>query len=436
MKICFMKSIEACDRYRPECRQIVANLEECEVTSIPSEADVIVQFFCVETDECIREAAWQLRYIGKLKKTNSKVIVAGCAANVLGKAFLQFPEVDYVIQRKPVAKTVLEILGYHTCENKYFLGDNEPFDISLEISHGCQKKCGPCSFCFNGMTKIPVRSKPMDYLLEAVKNSTDAGARRVELLALNTCNYGIDFPEHKPLLHNLIRRISENDDVKIIDVYSLTIANMYPELLRELIDNPKVKLVEIGIQSGSDHLLELMNTGTTVQEIEQLLQAVLPHKLLKTIIIVGHPGETEEDFSKTMDLVKKYNLWYIQVNPFIYIEGTKSGQMKQIPKEVINERYARATKIVAEMRKKYLDGMIGNTFKGHLDRVYDYRDGTRDITIEGIDVPITFNYTCTVEEFEQKFENKDVYDVVSFTAKKVISYDASFPSIDVSDIEG
>ena len=434
MKICFMQSSQACGRYISECRQIVANLEECEVTIIPSEADVIVQFFCVETERCIEEAATQLHYIGKIKKANAKLFVAGCAANVLGDEFLSFPDVDYVVQRKPVAKAVLEKLGCSKCENKYYLGDDMPFDISLEISNGCQKKCGPCSFCFQGITGIPVRSKPMDYLLTAVKNSTDAGARRVSLLALNTCNYGIDFPEHKPLLHELIRKVSNINNAKVIDVYSLTIANMYPELVQELVTNPKVGLVEMGIQCGSNHLLQIMNTGATLEKTEKLIQAIVPNKKFKTIVIVGHPGETEQDFEQTISLLQKYNLWHTQVNPFMCVEGTKASKMEQIPTEVVRKRYEKILQVLSEMKKQYLNSLLGTRVKAYIIEAHIQKDSSIKVKMEGVLSPIIFVYTCSEEEYKRKFGNKEVFDIVTCVAQEVINYEKT-PIIFVSEIE-
>ena len=285
----------------------------------------------------------------------------------------------------------------------------------------------------------------MDYLLTAVKNSTDAGARRVSLLALNTCNYGIDFPEHKPLLHELIRKVSNINNAKVIDVYSLTIANMYPELVQELVTNPKVGLVEMGIQCGSNHLLQIMNTGATLEKTEKLIQAIVPNKKFKTIVIVGHPGETEEDFEQTISLLQKYNLWHTQVNPFMCVEGTKASKMEQIPTEVVRKRYEKiAKKIIIKiytslyirnmMKKQYLNSLLGTRVKAYIIEAHIQKDSSIKVKMEGVLSPIIFVYTCSEEEYKRKFGNKEVFDIVTCVAQEVINYEKT-PIIFVSEIE-
>lgn len=397
-----MKGSQACDRYRPDCRQILANVPELEVTQLPHEADWILQFFCIEEDSCLKEAADQIRYIGKFKKPGAKLIVAGCAANMIGETFLEFKEVDYVIVRKPVAETVVKLLGKEICENKYKISDDMPKTFNIEIGEGCNKSCGHCNFCFNGLARIPVRSMPMDKILEAVKNATDQGARKIDLMSLNTANYGIDFPEHKPIFHELIQKVSENSDVKLINVWSLTVHNMYPELLDELANNPKVNMIEIGIQTGSAKMHKFMNTGATLEKIEEILER-LKHKELRTLFIVGHPGESEEDFEETLSLIRRHNLWDSMVNPYILVEGTASSKMEQLSDEVKFSRWKKTEELFEEVKKAYFDSLVGKRVEGYLKDAF---------TAEGLGVhvllklkyrAVTLDAYISREEYEKRF---------------------------------
>ncbi len=353
MKICFMKGVSACDRYRSDCRQILANMPSLEVTQFPNEADILLQFFCIEDDASLLEAAYQLQYLKKLRKPTSKLIVAGCAANVLAETFKKFEGVDYVISRAPVARTVLKILGQDICENKYLLDDEDSGYFGIEISEGCQKSCGPCNFCFNSLARIPLRSKPMEYILEAVENAVDGGAKDIWIMGLNTTIYGIDFPDHKPQLHTLIRKISEIKGISRISVISLVYHNMYEELLDELASNPLVSFIEIGTQTGSNRMHSIMNTGTTVENIEMVLKR-LSHKVVQCLLIVGHPEETQEDFVETLKLIYKYNLWNARITPYIFVDGTPASQMKQVPKEVTTARVKAILHIQDHLKKAYL----------------------------------------------------------------------------------
>lgn len=366
MKICFMRGYQACDRYRPDCRKILANLPNWEKTMFPDEADVILQFFCIEDEGSIEEAACQIRYIGKLKKENAILIVAGCAANILGDTFLEFSEVNYVIQHKPIAETVLSILGKQICEEKYFLDDDRAGDFNIVVSNGCYKPCGPCNFCFNSLSRIPVKSVPMEKILEIVEQVTAEGVRKITLEGLNVANYGIDFSkDHKPLLHELIRKISLNEKVRVIDVMSVTAANMYPELLHELSCNPKVDYIEVGCQSFSDDVISKMNVGTNSTQIEDICKA-LSHKTFRPIFIIGHPGETEEDFQKTLYLIRKYKLMDARLPTYICVQGTPSSWMEQVPEEIIKDRFKRARELLVELQREYFDNLIGKEVDGYI----------------------------------------------------------------------
>lgn len=419
-----MKGSQACDRYRPDCRQILANVPELEVTQLPHEADWILQFFCIEEDSCLKEAADQIRYIGKLKKPGAQLIVAGCAANMIGDTFLEFKEVDYVIARKPVAEAVVQFLGKETCENKYKLSDEQPKSFNIEIGSGCCKDCGSCNFCFNGLARIPVRSKPMEKILEAIQNATNEGARKIDLMSLNTANYGIDFPEHKPILHKLIQKVSENPDIKVINIWSLTIHNMYPELLDELAYNPKIKMVEIGIQTGSATMHKIMNTGATLKQIEEVLER-LKHKELQTLFIVGHPGETEEDFAETLNLIRKYNLWNSIVNPYILVEGTASSKMEQLPEELKNYRRNKTEELFDELRRTYFESLVGKKIEGYLIDALTVEDlGVVLVTFKHKYSSAILEAYLSKDEYEKRFKNNILLIDITSTVKAYNLQDA------------
>lgn len=416
MKICFMKGAQACDRYRSDCRQILANVPGLKSTRLIFEADVILQFFCIENDSCIQEAARQIRYIGKFKKKGAKVIVAGCAANIIGDDFLKFKEVDYVISNKPVAKTLLkEIFGIEECKNQYSLNDDLPNEFNFEIGEGCFKKCGSCSFCFNCLAKIPVRSKPIETILEAVQDVTSKGAYHITLMSLNTTIYGIDFTEHRQVFHELIQRVSENPNVSLIDIYSLTVHNMYPELLNELMSNSKIKMIEIGIQTGSDKVHKIMNTGATTEMVINIFESLkFKSQQLKPLFIIGHPGETEEDFELTLDLIQKYNLCCATITPYICVQGTPASRMEQVADEVKFKRYKRAEALVKQLNYEYKNSLVGKVQTGYVSSVV-HTENNHYIYIRHSDSILTFIATLTHAEFDRFSSNKCSCHLVEFT---------------------
>ena len=177
-----------------------------------------------------------------------------------------------------------------------------------------------------------------------------------------------------------------------------------------------------------------MNTGATLEKTEKLIQAIVPNKKFKTIVIVGHPGETEEDFEQTISLLQKYNLWHTQVNPFMCVEGTKASKMEQIPTEVVRKRYEKILQVLSEMKKQYLNSLLGTRVKAYIIEAHIQKDSSIKVKMEGVLSPIIFVYTCSEEEYKRKFGNKEVFDIVTCVAQEVINYEKT-PIIFVSEIE-
>ena len=176
-----------------------------------------------------------------------------------------------------------------------------------------------------------------------------------------------------------------------------------------------------------------MNTGATLEKTEKLIQAIVPNKKFKTIVIVGHPGETEEDFEQTISLLQKYNLWHTQVTVYVR-RRYKSKQMEQIPTEVVRKRYEKILQVLSEMKKQYLNSLLGTRVKAYIIEAHIQKDSSIKVKMEGVLSPIIFVYTCSEEEYKRKFGNKEVFDIVTCVAQEVINYEKT-PIIFVSEIE-
>ena len=266
------------------------------------------------------------------------------------------------------------------------------------------------------MARIPVRSKPIAEIVDAVKNVALQDAKDIWIMGLNTANYGIDLPEHKPQLHKVIREISAIEGISRINIISLVFPNMYDELLEELSSNPKVSYIEFGAQTGSNKMHFIMNTGTTVEDIEKVLVR-LPHKKVQCLFIVGHPGETDEDFEETLNLIRKYKLWNARITPYILVEGTPASKMDQIPKEIIRKRVQQVKNLKSILKEDYLKTLhCGQRTYGYPYKCIEEYDGALQLYLEHGESHLTLISEPIYDESEKnKVDNLSKYSKVNGT---------------------
>ena len=432
-KICILN--QGCHGHLMEFRKLINSLEGIyELTNFPGKADLIIQYFCSISQTKIAEIARELAYLSKIKKEDAILIICGCATKVMGaQLFLSLDFVDYVIGRENISENILTILGYKSVPG-YYLGDDTK-SFFFNIAGGCRKKGGWCTFCKQNYMRIPVKSMKMEDILQQAKDVTKTGnIYRIVLGGLNICNYGIDMEDRKPKLHLLIKRLAEIPGVKVIDLFSLTAADMYEELIEEIATNDKVRTVELGVQSGCNKMLKVMNTGSTKEGIQMLLDR-LSHKAMKSIIVVGHPGETREDLQETLDFVISNNLWYMQVSPFINTEGTPSYNMKQLSREEYEYNVRIAEETVWKLRKDFLDGLVGSTMLAYIvGGEVDSKEDTANIYMAAKEHRI--NFILTVRNFSTSkytifFEEQEEYNLVKVWVKEVADYEEACFEVEI-----
>ncbi len=370
-KICFLNN--GCGSHIETFRRIFKSVEQAyTLTSLPHKADVIIEYFCAVTQyDCNKTILPELLYLSKLKKEGATLIICGCAVDAIGKDFfLSLSFVDYAIGSQNFLSEVLELLNFK-CSVRYYIEDSQ-FRFAIDICNGCVKKNGWCSFCKQHYLRKPIKSMPIDEVCKlATEITSTTSVFVISLSALNICNYGIDFGDRKPKLHLLIQALSKIPTVKFIELYSLTASCMYEELIEEIATNDKVILVELPIQSGSDSVLNAMNTGATVSELQMLLDR-LSHKPMRSIFVTSHPYETMEDVQKTIDFIEKNNLWYPVVTRCKSSEGTPTYQMEQLGEQEYKEHYDLIAQTVCKLRDKFLNGLIGTFVYGYLFNLTRY----------------------------------------------------------------
>lgn len=233
----------------------------------------------------------------------------------------------------------------------------------LKIAEGCSNMCTYCAIPYIRGLYV---SRKMEDILEEAKMLVDNGAKEIILIAQDTSKYGIDL-YGKPLLPELLQKISQIKGIKWIRfLYS------YPEgisdsLLAEVKNNPKIaKYFDIPIQHISDRILKKMNRKITKNEIIGLMKKIrnqIPDVVLRTTLMVGFPGETEEDFSELLEFVKQAK--FDKLGAFMYSkeDGTPAASMpNQVHGNTKKSRYNRVMRVQQEISRENLKKRLGKIF--------------------------------------------------------------------------
>lgn len=346
-----------CDKNLVDSEVMLALLQEkgYGITNVESEADVCVVNTCCFIGDAKEESIENIIEMGKLKEKRLKaIIVTGCLAQrYQEEIFNELPEVDAVLGTMSI-EAIVEAVD-QVLEGKRFerftplthlpsIKDKRSMTgISntgyLKIAEGCNKRC---TYCIIPYVRGNYRSVPMDEVIEQAKHLVDNGIRELCLVAQETTLYGIDLYGEK-CLHKLIQKLSEIEDLHWIRLLYCYPEEITDELIMEIKNNPKVcHYIDMPLQHSEDAVLSRMGRKTTKKEITERIRKIreeIPDIILRTTLITGFPGETEEEHNALMEFVDEIEFGRLGVFTYSAEEGTPAAEMEnQIPEE-IKEKY-------------------------------------------------------------------------------------------------
>ena len=363
-----------CDKNRVDSEKLLSELlekyEGSEVTLDPSEADIAIVNTCSFIGPAKEESINTILDLAEYKKSGrlKKLIVAGCLVErYKDEIRKELPEIDEIASVKDYVRRLDSQMKR--------VESGERYTRYLKIAEGCDKYC---SYCIIPRLRGHFRSIPMDTVLEEARELVEDGAKELILVAQETTLYGTDLYGKKSL-HLLLHALSEIEGLVWIRVLYCYPEEIELPLIEELRDNPKVcHYLDLPIQHSSDRILKAMNRKTRREELKEkiaLLRREIPDICLRTTLITGFPGETEEDFQDVLSFITEERFDRLGVFPYSQEEGTPAASMEnQIPESVKNKRLSRIMELQQEIAFQKAEEQRGRILKA-LITGYDEEEG-------------------------------------------------------------
>jgi len=353
-----------------DSEHIIAELEDKEdyaLTDDSREADLILINTCSIREKPVSKLFSEIGVFNKHKKTGAKIGICGCSASHLGEdIFKRAPEVNFVLGARNVSKITQAVksdkfisIDIDYDESGYAFSEfrQNKYKAFVNISIGCDKKC---TYCIVPHTRGDEISIPAQLIVNEARKAAKNGAKEIFLLGQNVNNYGRRFSDssHKKMdFSDLLDMVSEIDEVERIRFTSPHPLHMDDKFLEVFARNPKVcKSMHMPLQSGSTYILEQMKRGYSKEWFLNRalkLRSMVPEASISTDIIVGFPGERDEDFEDTLDVMRKVK--FEQIFSFKYSPRplTKAAEYtNQIEPEIASKRLQRLQNLQEEILDK------------------------------------------------------------------------------------
>lgn len=422
-----------CDKNRVDSELILGSINKFyEITNDPKEAEIIIVNTCGFIESAKQESIDTILEMAEYKnKYKCKMLIAtGCLTQRYGEELLELmPEIDILMGVNDYMKIHKMILDFINGERKLFAANYSDENINegirllttdkhtayVRIAEGCDNYC---TYCIIPKIRGKFRSRSKEAILEEVNTLANNGVKEIILIAQDLTYYGMDIYNKKEL-HSLIKEISNIEKVEWIRLLYCYPEEITEELIEEIANNKKVvKYLDVPIQHISNNVLKKMARRTNKETITGMIKKLrekVPAITLRTSLIVGFPGETEEDFNELCEFLEEYKLDNVGVFKYSKEEGTPASTMEnQIEEEVKEERQNKLMLIQKDV--------ASNLNKLKMNKVYDtiidrrrgkYFIGRSSEMAPEIDGTILIEYNDSI----------NIGDIVKVKIKESLEYD-------------
>lgn len=362
------------NQYETECMRADFLSKGYSETALPEEADVIVVNSCTVTASGDSKSLYSVR---RLRKINPEavIVLTGCMPQASPESAENVYEADIVTGTKERKSIPALVDGYITEHKRIIsIGKYNASDIFEETVQGnfdektrafvkIQDGCNQfCSYCIIPYARGRCRSKSIAALKSEIKMLADAGHKEIVLVGINLAFYGAEYGLR---LVDAVEKCCSISGIERVRLGSLEPEMISDEDLIRLSKQSKFcPQFHLSLQSGCDRTLKAMNRRYTTDEYYELVQKILrifPDASFTTDIMVGFPGETDEDFSQSMKFAEKVGFAKIHVFQYSPRHGTPAAKMTQHTKHTKAERADRMKALAEKLQKQYLQRQIGKT---------------------------------------------------------------------------
>lgn len=356
-----------CDKNRVDTEIALAGVLEKghTLTDNPNDADLLVVNTCCFIEDATQESIDEILRLAEYKKEAPKeLVVMGCLSQrYRAELAEEIPEIDALLGVKEFHRLAerLPVAGPGENHRGRFLTTPAHYAY-LKIAEGCDNHC---TYCVIPSIRGPYTSVPMDTLVKEARTLAEKGMVELIVVAQDTTRYGEDlYGENR--LPALLRALSEIEGIQWIRLLYAYPESISDDLLSEMAGNDKiVKYIDMPLQHIADTVLRRMGRRTTRKEIEDVISRIRrahPDFVLRTTLITGFPGETEENYRELQDFVAAYAFERLGVFPYSREEGTPAARLPdQLPREIKERRAEGIMALQMDIHMSRNDRLVGKT---------------------------------------------------------------------------
>ena len=400
-----------CNKNLVDSEIMLGRLQNYDITDDISDADVIIVNTCGFIKSAKEESIQTILEMHEARKNGSLLVVTGCLMQRYKDELIkELPEVDLftgVADYDKIDEIILKKQNLFSPET--YLQANEERVITgsnyhayIKISEGCNQKC---SFCAIPTFKGKLKSRSLENIVNEVKNLVKKGYYDFSFLSQDSSSYMRDQGVSDGLI-NLIDEIEKIEGVRSARILYLYPSTTSKELISRIIASPIFhNYFDMPIQHISENMLKIMKRGSGAKKIKELLNLMRNAKnsFLRTGVIVGHPGESEEDFEELCEFLKEFKFDRISAFAYSKEEDTASFEMEQIPAKIISKRLSKIEKITKKAINESLQKELGKQIYASLEGISSegemFYAAKKDIWDKDIDGEILINES-DVKELE------------------------------------
>ena len=400
-----------CNKNLVDSEIMLGRLQNYDITDDISDADVIIVNTCGFIKSAKEESIQTILEMHEARKNGSLLVVTGCLMQRYKDELIkELPEVDLftgVADYDKIDEIILKkqnLFSPQTYlqanEERVITGSN--YHAYIKISEGCNQKC---SFCAIPTFKGKLKSRSLENIVNEVKNLVKKGYYDFSFLSQDSSSYMRDHGVSDGLI-NLINEIEKIKGVKSARILYLYPSTTSKELIERIIASPIFhNYFDMPIQHISENMLKIMKRGSGAKKIKELLNLMRNAKnsFLRTGVIVGHPGESEEDFEELCEFLEEFKFDRISAFAYSKEEDTASFEMEQIPAKIISKRLSKIEKITKKAINESLQKELGKQIYASLEGISSegemFYAAKKDIWDKDIDGEILINES-DVKELE------------------------------------